>query len=286
MYRALESKRPDAIFNDPYARPLAGERGEEILAGLKKARRFAWPMIVRTAVMDEVVEECVNRQGFNTVLNLAAGLDARPFRLDVPASVRWIDTDFSDILRYKQDILAGERPRCTVEFAAADLTRPDERAAVFQRADRPGARVMVITEGLLVYLTPDTVAELARDLSGRPSFQAWLTDLAAPRILAMMKRTWGTQLDRGNATLHFAPAESTAFFEPHGWKEIEFRSMFEEAFRLNRTMPLAHLWRFLGRLYPKKKQEEFRRMSGIALLARTDPEPESAEEPDQPTSPA
>jgi len=47
-YRALESERPDALFHDPYARELAGERGWRILEGLPKARRTDWPMVVRT----------------------------------------------------------------------------------------------------------------------------------------------------------------------------------------------------------------------------------------------
>src|SRR6266567_1544795 len=49
LYRAMESERPDALFRDPYARKLAGERGERILASMRRGRAWAWPMIVRTA---------------------------------------------------------------------------------------------------------------------------------------------------------------------------------------------------------------------------------------------
>jgi hypothetical protein len=86
MYRAMESERPDAIFNDPFARRLAGERGVEILGSMPRARSLAWPMIVRTAVMDEIILRCVGR-GARTVINLAAGLDARAFRLGLPATL-------------------------------------------------------------------------------------------------------------------------------------------------------------------------------------------------------
>ena len=44
--------------------------------------------------------------------------------------------------------------------------------------------------------------------------------------------------------------------------------MWEESLRLKRTMRLAWLWNLVGRLYPKAKREEFRRMSGIVLLRR------------------
>ncbi|SRR5258707_2500285 len=88
MYRAMESERPDASFRDPCARRLAGPAGEQILASMPQGRRWAWPMIVRTAVMDEVIMRLVTQEGVDTVLNLAAGLDARAYRLDLPAQLR------------------------------------------------------------------------------------------------------------------------------------------------------------------------------------------------------
>ena len=66
----------------------------------------------------------------------------------------------------------------------------------------------------------------------------------------------------------FAPEESTKFFEPYGWTEREYRQMFEESFRLNRTMRYAKFFRFLGKLQPKKKREQFKRFSGIVLMVR------------------
>src|SRR5881397_3992016 len=65
LYRAMESERPDALFHDPYARRLAGARGEQILASLPKGRTWAWAMIVRTAVMDELILRAVARRRRN-----------------------------------------------------------------------------------------------------------------------------------------------------------------------------------------------------------------------------
>src|SRR2546421_10012034 len=84
LYRAMESERPDALFRDPYARRLAGERGERILTSMRKGRAWAWPMIVRTAVMDELILRAIQRDGGGTVLNLAAGLGTRPYRRPPP----------------------------------------------------------------------------------------------------------------------------------------------------------------------------------------------------------
>jgi hypothetical protein len=68
--------------------------------------------------------------------------------------------------------------------------------------------------------------------------------------------------------MRFAPANGPEFFRPQGWQLDEFHSMMEEAQRLKREMSFAWLWRAIGRLYPARLQEEFRRMSGLVKLAR------------------
>ena len=225
-------------------------------------------MIVRTAVMDEIVMRLVKEEGVDTILNLAAGLDARPYRLDLPSELRWFDVDLEGILAYKEAELAGERPRCRVEFVRADLTHAARRA-VLQRIGAQARRALVIAEGLLVYLKPEDVTSLAKDLADQPAFRWWLIDLGSPRLLKMLEKTWGRAVAAGNAPLQFAPAEGTRFFQAQGWQEGEFRSMWEESLRLKRTMPLARVWNVIAKLYPKSKREEFRRMSGVVLLART-----------------
>jgi len=264
----MESERPDALFQDPYARKLAGERGERILASMRRGRSWAWPMIVRTAVLDELIVRTIARDGVDTVLNLAAGLDTRPYRLQLPPSLRWIEADFPDVIAYKQEQLKSERPVCALERVGIDLTDVAERRALFARIGA-ARQILVVSEGLLIYLTPEQVASLALDLAAPASFRWWLMDLASPRLLKMMERTWGRAVAAGNAPFQFAPAEGTRFFQPQGWREAEFRSMWEESLRLKRTMPLAWLWNLIGRLYPKSKREEFRRMSGIVLLERS-----------------
>ncbi len=268
LYRAMESERPDPLFRDPYARRLAGERGERILASMQRGRTWAWPMIVRTAVMDELILRAVARDRVDTVLNLAAGLDTRPYRLPLPPSLRWVEVDFPDVIAYKQAQLAGERPACALEQVGIDLTDVARRRALFGQIGAARRQVLVVSEGLLIYLTPEQVGALAEDLATPPPFQWWLIDLGSPRLLRMMEKTWGRAVAAGDAPFRFAPPEGTAFFAPHGWREAEFRSMWEESLRLKRTMRLAWLWNLIGRLYPKRKREEFRRFSGIVMLER------------------
>ena len=268
-YRAMESERPDALFRDPFARRLAGPRGEEIVRAMPRGRAMAWPMIVRTAVMDELIVRAVERDGVHTVVNLAAGLDARPYRLPIPGTLRWIEADFPDLLAYKETQLAGERPRCQLERVAIDLTDGERRRAFFQDAvSGGGGGTMVVAEGLLVYLSPEEVGTLADDLYAA-GFAWWMIDLGSPGLLKMLSRSWGRKLEEGNAPFKFAPAEGTRFFAPHGWAEAEYRSMWTESLRLKRTMPLAWLWNLMAKLSSQKKRQEFSRFSGIVLLQRT-----------------
>ena len=268
VYRAMESERPDALFRDPWARRLAGARGEEIVATMKRGRSMAWPMVVRTAVFDEIILETIARDKVDMVVNLAAGLDARPWRLALPASLRWVDVDLPAILDYKLDSIADAPPVCAYEAVRADLTHVSARRALISRLGAESRRALVVTEGLLIYLTADQVGALAAELHRPESFRSWLFDLATPRLLRLMHRTWGKAVAKGNAPFQFAPAEGTAFFNQYGWREAQFRSSMDEARRLKREMAFAAVWRVLGRLYPARIREEFRKMSGIVLLRK------------------
>jgi methyltransferase (TIGR00027 family) len=270
FYRALESERPDAHFQDPLARKLAGERGEQIVRGMPKGAAFSWSMVVRTVVLDEFIMRAVERDGADTVLNLAAGLDARPYRLKLPPALKWIEVDLPEILDYKTETLAGERAVCEHEVVKLDLSDREARRELFARVGAQSKRTLVITEGLLVYLTPEAVGALADDLHAQPSFRWWIIDIVRPEILKRMEKTWGKRVAEANAPFQFAPVESTEFFRPHGWREVEFRSMGEEGHRLKREMPMGWLWRFMSHFMPGSRRETMRRMGGCAMLERED----------------
>src|SRR5207237_7763015 len=125
---------------------------------------------------------------------------------------------------YKQAQLAGERPACALEQVGIDLTDLSRRRALFDGIGRAARRVLVVSEGLLIYLTPEAVASLAADLAVPASFRWWLIDLASPRLLKMMERTWGRAVAPVNAPFQFAPAEGTMVFEPDGCPEGDYRS--------------------------------------------------------------
>ena len=270
MYRAMESDRPDAHFRDPYARLLAGARGEEILRRLPRAKSCAWPMIGRTTVFDELILRCVERDGADLVLNLAAGLDTRPFRLPLPPTLRWVEVDLPEMLDYKEAKLAGERPHCVRETVRLDLRNRAARRALFTRLGDPLRRGLVLSEGLLVYLPEEEVAKLAEDLHAQPALRWWLIDLASPELLKRLQKVYDRIMAVAGTRMQFGPAEGSEFFRPHGWREVEFRSLWEEAHRLKREMPYAPLFRLMARFAGPERREAFRRMGATVLLERVD----------------
>ena len=100
IYRAQESERPDAVFNDPFARRLAGDRGQQIANALEFTTKNSWSFVARTFLFDEFILSHIS-QGYDTVINLASGLDARPYRMPLPSSLRWVEVDLPGIMKRK-----------------------------------------------------------------------------------------------------------------------------------------------------------------------------------------
>jgi methyltransferase (TIGR00027 family) len=251
-YRELESARPDALFADPLAARLAGVRGHQIVRSMSPGvnRNSAWTVVVRTRLIDDLVMQSI-AGGADCVVNLAAGLDARPYRLPVPDGLRWIEADLPEIVDEKERILASEVPRCHLERARVDLADAGARGEFLDRALKGSKRAVVITEGLLIYLGAEGVRSLSGDLAARSAFQVWILDLVSHGLLQLIRRQVGERLD-GSAQPRFGPKEGVAFFEPMGWRPAETRSLLQEAARFGRLSKLLRLLSFLPAPDPRR----------------------------------
>ena len=262
-FRARETERTDALFKDPYAKRLAGERGFEIANTLPAGNTNEWAWTARTYLFDQFLSREIS-DGADVVLNLAAGLDARPYRMELPDRLRWIEVDLPEILAYKDSILSAETPRCNLERITLDVTNTASSRDLFDKVNGYGTKVVVITEGLLIYLTNEEVASLARDLAARHHFQSWLIDLASPGQLKLMQRTSGKQLSTAGAPFKFGPAEGPNFFTPHGWEPRDVQGMLNAAAKFNR-LPAELL-----NLYKSNGIPGSYLWTGVCLLHRSD----------------
>jgi methyltransferase (TIGR00027 family) len=248
VYRAWESQRPDALFNDPFAERLAGERGQAMAKLMPRNSRSGWPMIARTKVIDDLVAAAV-REGCDCVLNLAAGLDTRPYRLALPASLPWVEADLPEMIEEKEKLLETEKPACSLTRMKVNLTDAAERSSFLDRVLKDPKNVLALTEGLLVYLDEAEVRTLGRDFASR-GVRWWILDLASPEILKMMRRQVGAQL--ANAPMKFAPSDGVAFFEALGWEVREIHSIVQAAVRFRRIPFFLRPFSWLPEPDPRK----------------------------------
>jgi methyltransferase (TIGR00027 family) len=267
-YRALETEGKNPLFRDPFARRLAGDRGFEI-AAIVKSRPTQIGVTLRTAVFDRLIPRVLAETRAQAVLMLATGLDARPYRLDLPGSLHWVEVDLPELVAYKEPLLAEQTPRCLLERVPLDLSDRDARRALFADVAGRFERVLVIAEGLLGYLAPEDVASLACDLAEHPQFVEWDTDLNGSQVSERVLDAAKEHKAEGQAQIKFAPAENTAFFEPHGWSEREYLNLFEEAHKLGRNGFLGKALRFGLRFAPASKRALFERALGVVRLAQS-----------------
>ena len=264
VFRARETDRSHALFRDPFARRLAGERGAQILAEMPNAGRNAWSWVARTYLFDCVIGDEVTR-GADVVLNLAAGLDARPYRMQLPPTLRWIEVDLPGLIAYKAEVLGDAKPVCALERVSMDLSDEEALRILLAEIGRTARRVLVITEGLLIYLTPAQVAALATDLASTPGVRRWVLDLSSPGLLKMMMKQLGSTLRAAGAPLRFAPAEGPPFFTRFGWRVAEVRSLLRTAHR-KRRLPF---WMRLFAYIPESSGSQGTRpWAAVCLLAR------------------
>ncbi len=264
IYRALETERPDALFRDPYARRLAGERGAKISEALPAAQDYNWAWTMRTYLFDRILLRQIE-QGIEVVLNLAAGLDTRPYRMNLPAGLEWIEVDLPQLFDYKEQVLGDAVASCSVERIRLDLSDPSRRREMFGRVGGRGKRVLVISEGFLIYLPPEQVCELAQDLAREKMFRNWIVDLVSPPLLRFLQESMGSRLEQVNAPYHFGPEEGAAFFLSHGWRNESTYSVYDAASKAKR---LPHMTGASSSSDSKGRERGF--WSGVCLLSPND----------------
>jgi methyltransferase (TIGR00027 family) len=233
-FRALETRRPDAMFRDPYAERLAGALGFKIANTLPDGNKHEWAWVARTYLFDQFLSRAI-QEGAELVVNLAAGFDARPYRMHLPVTLQWVEVDLPEIIDFKEQILASEKPNCQLERVSLDLSDVTARRELFTRLNGRAKKIVVACEGLLIYFTTEEVASLANDLAAGKHFDSWIIDLASPGQLRLMQRTTGRQLSEAGAAFKFGPHEGANFFAPYGWHPKDIQGMLKTAAQFKRA---------------------------------------------------
>ena len=235
--RAMETANPDGLVDDPFAALLAGPRGMAIAQALPRVDIMCFGIGIRSLFLDELVRKTIAGREIATVLSLGSGLDTRPFRLDVPPHLRWIEVDFPEMLRYKTGALAGERPKCQVERIPADLNDPAQRRAVF--ASTGSAPALMITEGLLMYLPAQTVESLAAEAYREGGIRHWLLDVTSLAFARRARLETFQSVENVRAPDHLEGAQILDAIERNGWTATERRTYAADAWAAAQKRILA-----------------------------------------------
>jgi methyltransferase (TIGR00027 family) len=268
-YRAMETDLPNAIFHDPLAAKLAGEQGSKIIGSLpKKAFIGGWTVVIRTRIIDDFIQVAI-AEGVDTILNLGAGLDTRPYRMELPKSLRWIEVDYPHVIDLKEIRLSGEAPRCRLERVKLDLADVDARRTFLDEVAAQSKKVLVLTEAVTPYLSEDAVASLGADLRSHGSIRYWVADYFSPASYEYRRRS-GMSQAMSNAPFLFEPKDYFGFFAQIDWKPRVTRYFAIEAERLRRPAPLPFttrlMMRIIGILASPERCREMKRYAGIALF--------------------
>jgi methyltransferase (TIGR00027 family) len=225
--RALETERPEPLYRDPFARELAGEAGFEMLFGMRAVlgmSGYTGPdpfLTIRTKFFDDALLAAVRDTAIDQVVILAAGMDARAFRLKWPRDVTVFEVDRDDVFTHKAEILhrLGSTPTCARRVVLEDLAGGWTNAlasAGFDRT-RPAA---FLAEGLLYYLDEAAVGSLFGSLAESAATGSWLgLDAMSPDVLTTpFMAGYLNRLAELGCPWRSAMADPDAFLAAHGWR--------------------------------------------------------------------
>lgn len=227
--RAWETEREDGFIRDPFAARLAGDRGRAILNALPRPEMMCFGVAVRSRFLDQLVLRCSGELGVRTVLSAGCGLDTRPWRLDLPADLNWIEADFTAVLDYKASLMATETPLCRHQSISVDLSDAAQRAAFLSAA--AAAPALLITEGLLMYLPAETIDALATDAAAA-GVRYWISDVTSPAFARAIGMDSYSSIQNMRAASHLDGLQILDLLNRTGWNTIQLRSYLRDIVEL------------------------------------------------------
>jgi methyltransferase (TIGR00027 family) len=216
--RAEESKRDDALFNDPFAERLAGEEGRRLLAeSSSETGQPSAPIVVRTRLFDEALLR-VQDDGVPQVVILAAGMDARSYRLPWHDGTTVYEIDQPQVIAIKDERLAGEQPRCRRAAVGVDLA-DDWPKMLRSKGFNSSSKTVWLIEGLLQYIDASEVDRLfARVDALSPTGSVLLYDVVGKTLLeAPFLRSTLEFIEKLGAPWIFGSDTPAALVEDRGW---------------------------------------------------------------------
>ena len=189
---------------------------------MRIGRERGWAVVMRTFIIDQIITKAA-QEGFDRVLNLGAGFDTRPYRLDLPPTLSWIDVDQEKVITTKRKQLDNVAPRVPLQFVTADLSDTGVRQGVLDKAAEGATKILVLSEGVMCYLPDSSARIFASQLHASPVVHTWVADFMSPAMLRYARSAWTSKLVK--APFIFAVEDAGAYFRDLGWHEERWYSV-------------------------------------------------------------
>lgn len=155
--RVIESRREDGIINDPVAAEWVS-RIDYDFSRYDKASISHFGVAVRTEILDEYTREYLALYPDATVINIAAGLDTRFYRMD-NGQLNWYEFDLPESIAVRRQLMQEtERHQCIIGSAI--------ETDWMDKLPQDGAKLFIV-EGLLMYLTEQQVKSFLSAIAER-----------------------------------------------------------------------------------------------------------------------
>jgi methyltransferase (TIGR00027 family) len=166
--RALASKGPDPLINDPFAEPLVNAVGVDAFIKMMNGeieladddpaftpRRLSEGMAVRTRFFDSFFLAAAEA-GVRQAVILASGLDTRAYRLNWPDGTVVYEVDQPQVIEFKTRTLAGLGATPAAEHRTVGIDLRDDWPTALRNSGFDTTQPSAWSaEGLLAYLPPD-----------------------------------------------------------------------------------------------------------------------------------
>lgn len=145
--RVYETRHEKSIINDPVAQEWVS-RIDYDFSKFEESVLNHLGVAVRTDILDELSKEFIATHPDALIVNIAAGLDTRFYRMD-NGKITWIELDLPDTTVVRQQLMEETDRHKTLAASALDTDWMDEL-----QTDSP---VLFIVEGLLMYLPEEQI---------------------------------------------------------------------------------------------------------------------------------
>lgn len=236
--RALASAA--GLIDDPFAAPLVRAVGIDVYTRLVNGEipvtddtefdpvRMARGMAVRTRFYDQFFVDAT-RGGIRQAVIVAAGLDARAYRLPWPQGTVVYEVDLPDVIEFKTSTLSKQRAAPTAERRTVAVDLRDDWPAALQAAGfDPQAPAAWSAEGLVVYLPPEAQDALFDHITALSAPKSQLASEFVPDTTIFADQSWrshhegmselGFEIDFNDLVYHFERSHIIEYLTQRGWQ--------------------------------------------------------------------